>query len=270
MGAKLRHAGKGRADGDEPTVSCLVAATPRSGSWLLCEAMTQSGVLGLPQEWFAPDQVPAWAEEVSVPPGADFAASYLSAVRRAGTDGTGVFAAKLHWWHLKWLLHVVRLVPSAAAATSTTVLDADAIAEHLPSPRYVLLTRRDRARQAVSYWRALETGVWWELEDEPPAAEPLVLDVQRVRWLEGAIADEEDRWQAYFRRHRIEPLELCYEDVVADRSAVVSQVAELLGVHLEPGFTLPPSRLRRQAGAQSEVWLSEYAERRSLLSARPG
>jgi len=249
-------------------ISCLVAATPRSGSWLLCEAMSDSGVLGSPQEWFRPDQVPTWAEDLSVPAGADFAASYLRAVGEAGSDGTGVFAAKLQWSHLKWLSQVVRLIPSS----SGPLLDPDAIAEHFPSPRYVLLTRRDRARQAVSYLRALETGVWWELEDQPPLA-PILLpspDLQRLRWLEGAIADDEDRWRTYFRRYGIVALELYYEDVVADRALALARVADFVGVGLPGDFVLPPSRLRRQAGAQSERWLAEYARQRATLSARPG
>jgi LPS sulfotransferase NodH len=265
MGSKFPKPGNGRGRGDRRTISCLVAATPRSGGWLLCEAMTESGVLGSPQEWFQPDQVPVWADELSVPPGPDFAGAYLRAVRDAGTDGTGVFAAKLHWWHLKWLMQVVRLLPASAP-----MLDADAIAKHFPRPRYVLLTRRDRARQAVSYLRAIETDVWWELDGEPPP-EPLPSpDLQRIRWLEEAIAGEERLWRAYFRRHGIVPLELSYEDLVADRAGVLAGVAEHVGVELPPGFVLPPSRLRRQAGAQSELWVSAYAEQRAALSARPG
>jgi LPS sulfotransferase NodH len=130
-------------------LSCLVAATPDSGDEALGEAMTDSGVLGAPRPWFRPYEVPVRAEELAVPADGDFAASYLRAVRTAGTGANGVFAAILQWTDLRWLIHVARMVPSVSPAR----LDAEAVAELFPTPRYVLLSRGDRTPDE-DRWRA--------------------------------------------------------------------------------------------------------------------
>jgi LPS sulfotransferase NodH len=35
----------------------------------------------------------------------------------------------------------------------------------LPSPRYIHLIRRDKLRQAISYCRAIDTGIWFSFAD---------------------------------------------------------------------------------------------------------
>jgi LPS sulfotransferase NodH len=45
-----------------PHTSYLVCATPRSGSFLLCEALKNTALAGQPEEYFWRDDEPAWKE----------------------------------------------------------------------------------------------------------------------------------------------------------------------------------------------------------------
>jgi trehalose 2-sulfotransferase len=189
----------------------------------------------------------------------------MRAVRAAGTSTNGVFAAKLHWSHLQWLLRTLRLLPGTPAAD----LDATVVASWFPGPCYVHLTRRDRARQAISMWRALATDVWWMHEGDPAPADPSSIDLQEVRWLEDLIDEHEASWDLYFNRHSIVPLEIAYEDLAADRDAAVRRIAAFIGVDLPADFVLAPSRLQRQAGPETEIWLAAYLDRRSELAPKP-
>ena len=45
------------------SASYLICATPRSGSFLLCEAMRNTGVAGSPDEYFYADEESRWAAE---------------------------------------------------------------------------------------------------------------------------------------------------------------------------------------------------------------
>src|SRR6266576_2925028 len=44
----------------QPNISYIICATPRSGSSLLCEALTNTGVAGKPKEYFGAHEQIVW------------------------------------------------------------------------------------------------------------------------------------------------------------------------------------------------------------------
>src|SRR3712207_3129614 len=100
-----------------PRRAYLVCATPRSGSTLLCETLTATGIAGRPAEYFEtlratglPRQPRQYFEGLDDPivehlaptaagrPEApDAFVQQLDAALEAGTTSNGVFAAKLMW-----------------------------------------------------------------------------------------------------------------------------------------------------------------------------
>src|SRR6476660_7881628 len=119
---------------DRPDHTYLVCATPRSGSTLLCELLSATGVAGRPQEYFEdlqatgrPRQPRQYFDGLDAPealellaptepgaarlPGA-FAARFPE-VLAAGTTPNGVFGAKLMWGYLPDLLLGLRELPQA-------------------------------------------------------------------------------------------------------------------------------------------------------------
>lgn len=77
----------------KPRMSCLICATPRSGSWLLSGLLHSTGVAGHPHEYF-------YAETEATNRrnwGIATATEYLDRVLEAGTTDNGVFACKLTW-----------------------------------------------------------------------------------------------------------------------------------------------------------------------------
>ncbi|MDE0415807.1 MAG: Stf0 family sulfotransferase, partial [bacterium] len=43
--------------------SCIVGSTPRSGSTLLCDLLTDTGVAGQPHSYFRREDISWWAEQ---------------------------------------------------------------------------------------------------------------------------------------------------------------------------------------------------------------
>jgi trehalose 2-sulfotransferase len=147
----------------EPRLSYLVAATQRSGSTLLCRALTDTDVAGRPEEYFLcgpPDAFPpGWTfwEDGLFAQGHDNLdrEGYLELVFELGTTTNGVFGAKLMWNNVPCVLDKLWELPRFRGLDRAATFHA-----LLPNLRVIHLVRRDRVRQAVSWARAAQEGVW--------------------------------------------------------------------------------------------------------------
>jgi hypothetical protein len=144
--------------------------------------------------------------------------------QRAGTTPNGVFASKLTW-------------------------DAVDRAGHLrafaPEQRFVWL-RRDPEAIGVSWAWAAQTGRYhaW---DPPPRAEPHFVreDVDALV----RLAREQDlAWGRWFSRPTVEPLELWFDDVVADPRTASASVLAHLGYPTRPRSSALTRPHRRNGG----------------------
>jgi LPS sulfotransferase NodH len=241
----------------EITRSVLICSVPRTGSWLLAEALEETGRCGHPREYFRTDYESIYAREWKLPAGHDFAA-YLAAVRRAGSTPNGVFATKLHWEQYAAALPRLRsLSPPGRAAD-------DLLRDHFPAPVLVRLHRTDTAAQAVSWYRAIHLDVWWQLDDptaRPDDRLPGEPDLAEIERLERRIIDQDEQWAALLADTALDLVLVTYEELSADYPAAVARVLAAAGL---PGVPPPagPVRLRRQADEVSRAWTDRYLRHR--------
>ena len=196
------------AENDFPPTETLkhvaICTTPRCGSHFLGHQMRNLNCFGYPLEYMNPGNLPVWQARAREN-GADCTLDFIKSVR---TGPNGVFSIKLHHEHLEPFL------------------------DHEPNPRnyrFIHLRRRDLLRQAVSFARAQQTGAW--ISDMPERAEAHY-DRDLIASKIEAIAEGNAGWQAFLASLGIEPLELYYEDIVADRNAALQRIARYLGVEL--------------------------------------
>jgi len=157
-----------------PKISYLVCASQRSGTELLCRGLAATGVAGRPQEYFLaedPARLPDWRfwEEGPYAAGHDVSdrENYLSLVYRLGSTPNGVFGAKIHWNCLRWALAKFSEMPRFAGLDRVAILRTA-----FPDLRVVDVTRRDRARQAVSWARMAQDAMWVDPVGQPEPAWP--------------------------------------------------------------------------------------------------
>jgi LPS sulfotransferase NodH len=253
-------------------VSCVICTTPRSGSWLLAEALTDTGLAGRPEEylrpdWYArfrdsghlryqhrlnhwPDGPPRHADGTLNGKGAGYR-SFLDAVRSIGTVN-GVFAIKIHRNQLDTVLeHIRREEPG--------IDDVELIYSWLPTPRFIFLRRRDAVRRAVSHYRALQTGVWWSYGNRRRhQGGSTAVDPEEIHRLVRNCVRQEQRWMDFFRRAGVTPLPLTYEELTLDLPHAVADVLGHLGVEPARVRVLPPPKLIRQADAWTEAAVHRY------------
>jgi LPS sulfotransferase NodH len=225
-----------------PALGYVVATTPRTGSTLLCRAVSLTGVLGHPREHFAPKTVEALSARFRLPSDPTTWGPYLDLALLQGATPNGVFATKLFPRHVELLAGRGGGVPWPAL-----------LAEDL---RAVHLTRRP-IDSAVSWWRATHTGEWHRSPGADPVAMP-PLDVEVIDQRHDWYHAKQRWWPEELDRVGLEPLEVTYDDLVADLPRVVEAIAEHVGVTLDGPARVPADTVR-QADDETVVAISAWA-----------
>jgi LPS sulfotransferase NodH len=257
-----------------PTASYLICATPRSGSTLLCDLLARTGVAGAPEEFF--QALPetgkarhprhylgrAFDREVQAilgdrspvddEPGQVAAAGcasygeYLDAVLERGSTRNGVFGGKVMWGYLEGLVWHLRRLPGPVRGS-----DYDVLAGAFPGLRLIHHTRRDRLRQAISLWRALQTWTW----RHEPGAEPAEPAFHRgaIVHLARSLDADDEAWERFFAEAGVVPIRVQYEDLVTRPQAAIAGVLDTLDLPVPAGVG-ERTGLARQADDLSEEW----------------
>ena len=251
------------------TDSYLICTTPRTGSTLLCGLLESAEVAGRPESYFRQPDEQSWAARwgiVRSPNGVFEYAEYVREALASGRTENGVFAARIMWGTLDYL--VDRL---GAVYPAITGGDIDLLNRAFGHTRFVYLLRDDILAQAVSWHRAEQTNVWFktdESESEQPEQEPR-FDFDQIYTLVQVIDEHNAAWQWWFASVGIQPHLVRYEDLDADPVGVTCGILDFLQLELPPGRKIQ-TRHRRLADDLNAQWIDRYraeqAERLSMSS----
>jgi len=230
----------------EPRSRYIIAITPRSGSSYLCDAMTRTRRFGNPSEVLNQQFIEEIMKKV---PGRN-ADEYLRNLMRARKSANGVAGLKASWFQFR---------------NFHQALDDDG---YLFDFRYIYLTRRDLAAQAVSLYKATETDIFHTnvkpSESAMERLQALEYDYEKIEeWYEHILRQERGWWY-FFYRNRIVPLHITYEEIDEDLMAVLRRIATFVDV--DPGnVVLPegPSAFQKVRDYRNIEWAFRFSMERA-------
>jgi LPS sulfotransferase NodH len=224
-----------------PDRSCLLVGWPRTGSTVLADAMTATGVLGRVHEYFWRLLEPGHASELGLPtPTDETYASYMDAVLRHGTTDNGVFGAKLFWVHAVDLVRRTGLFPDLAGLDAIKRLWAP-----FGDDIRLVYIRRNCLRSALSLWRAEVTNEWGRAPGAEAPDPPEAADLWLISQFHAEIHAAEIGWDAVLAASRRPVLRLTYDEISSDLACALSEVAAFGGVGIPTGFELVPAYERQ-------------------------
>jgi len=240
----------------------VIASTPRSGSSLLAAGLVATGVVGRPEEYFTPDHIGSYKEDLKLPIDCSWA-EYLEKVMAFAATENGVRGVKIHW------RHVVEL----ARALGCRDDPGDVLEMLFPAAVFVNIVRADRRAQAISLFRAETTGEWFRSSGSSRRARPWGLYLARptpgqaeadltgvaptyeqIVGMERSIDAEQAAWTNYFTTRRREFLTVRYEDLDSNYHGEISRVLQFLGADPARAVGLPKPPLERQSDHINEHW----------------
>jgi LPS sulfotransferase NodH len=270
-----------------PSRGYLLCCIERTGSSFLAQTLAATGVAGCPREYFNPaEQGKPFMLDIL---GGGAMADGFPKILDAGTTANGVFGAKLHWAHLRYLgmslegrwnegqrMAMYDLVKSRPVESLTVEAVSELLSprfsdlrDHtvayqrlrssLPDLAVVWLKRRNMAARAISHFRAKRTGVWWVSQGRRGAAGGAApdLDLAEIHIMNRIGSFQEGLWQQFFRQQGIDPHVVFYEDLVAEYETVVRGILDHL--RLDGGNAqIRPIASEKQSDDISLEWEERY------------
>ena len=224
-----------------PRSRYIIAITPRSGSTYLCDRVKATGRLGCPEELLGQLSLKNYLKKIP----ARNPDEYLRNAMRIKKTANNISGLKASWFQFEKFI---------------AAMDNQ---DYLIGFKFIYLTRRDLAAQAVSLYKATASSVFHT--DKKHDAEPLKrlneleYDYEAIKlWYEHIVAQEQG-WKHYFYQHRIFPLSLTYEDIENDLLAVLKHIAAFVGVKPER-IHLPeePSAFQKISDSRNQKWARQF------------
>jgi LPS sulfotransferase NodH len=248
------------------SLSYIVCATPRSGSTLLCEYLTRTGVAGLPDEWMLPgNEVLATRFGVTTP---FHHPAYLADILTATRTPNGVVGIKVMWPEMEEFLSETRWEIGLGT-------DATRGLRALPNLHYVRMCRHNRLRQAVSLYLAVRTTRWHRMRSEVGAPDRWPVEALTAELADPAkrsdameqiaghaafIAQHEREWTRFFHDRGITPFDVVYEHLVADSTGLTLRVLAYLGIAAPKRFDFSRAWHLPMSDERNERLLDAYLQ----------
>lgn len=217
-----------------PPIIYAICCTSRCGSTYLCELLSSTERLGRPSEYLNMASIGRYKGRLGLSNQAtltEYVDRLLDTYTTADTFG-------------------VKTVPEALTRLESIVLPT----------HYIWLRRRDTLRQAISLYRASQSGMSQRRSNAPlPESTATVpfdrLTIERVRaWIDSA----NDHWNERFADEIRPTLRLWYEQMCDHPQAMVEQIARFLERPLPEGI-VSQSTTRVMRDELTESWMRRFA-----------
>jgi len=222
--------------GVKPCKFIVIATTARSGSHMLGHAMRASGRLGFPLEYANPSNLKEWETLLQ----AQGFENVIEKLKNRRTSPNGVFSLKIHYSQL------LRLGGFGE------------VQRIFPDSKYILLSRKNVVKQAVSYAIALQTGVWIEGQEgsrKSPRYDFALID----RCLKEILGDTA-AWRYILNASGSDFLELEFEGVVSDMGSALNKVCSFAGVSGSDSIAGDPLVTHSQSGTRNQEWVDRFVK----------
>ena len=237
----------------QPKLCYTIWFTQRTGSTLLCQALEATGVTGIPNEWFW-----RWLKDQPT----DNPAELQRRLWENGSTSNGIFGVK-HSFHeplFSQLIELFHKFPTCPPEEHNRLKIWECA---LPHHRHIFMTRRNKIRLAVSWWKAIQTQEWHRLAGAPTQSIGFrdAYDFDAIHHLYDECSMREAGIQELFTEGNIVPLTIVYEDFIQEYEKTVRRVLEFLELDTI-GVEIPAPSLSQTADSISEEWVQRFREER--------
>lgn len=243
------------------SLSYIICATPRSGTTLLTDLLSATGVAGQPDSFFRLQSFGWWADYLNVPNNewadeVSFDRKYLTAVLEESIDATKIFGMRLMWRDF------ANLSNRLAVFNPGLLTDISRFETAFGPIRFVHLSRQDKVAQAVSRVKAEQSGLWHVDEnglerERLKSGQPPVYDAAAIAEQVAECEVHDAAWVNWFDQQKLQPVKITYEALSDNPRAILGQILSALGQDRTIARMVEP-KTRKLADDGSREWASRF------------
>lgn len=212
----------------------IIASTGRSGSHFLGHLLHQTKCFGFPLEYVNPSNLAEWKKRLQT----NSTEETLKKLQTIRTSENGVFSIKLHYHHLALLGGFEKL---------------EAL---FPNAHFILLTRKDALKQAISTAIASQTGVW--ISGQTPTSDETCFDAKQINFYLKQVLLDSTSWKYLLVNHSANFIEMEFESIRDNVSKAMSTIAQFMDVELETVDYTP--KTKKQSNQLNKEWEKKYLQ----------
>jgi len=234
----------------EPRLSYTIWFSQRTGSTLLTETLEAIGIAGIPHEWLL---------ELKDYPVSD-PAELQRYLWKIGSTMNGIFGLK-HSFCEPHFSHLIEIFRQFSTCPSTEQNRANIWEHAFPNHRHIFMTRRNKVRLAVSWWKAIKSQEWHRRAMASPKSVDLsgAYSFDAIHHLYRECSMREAGIQEFFSEGNIVPLTIVYEDFIQEYEKTLRKILEYLEINTN-NVEIPVPSLAPTADSISEEWVQRFRE----------
>ena len=243
----------------KPKLSYAIWFSQRTGSTLLCRALQSLEIAGKPSEWLSCYNPPDFSllEKYQL----DNYAELQQRIWQLGTTPNGVFGIKggIFEPYFGKIIQTLKQFPGCNPHTDNRV---EIWHNAFPNCKHIYMTRRNKVRLAVSWWKAIQSEEWHREKGKLPTASNLKdkYSYDAIDHLFAECSMREAAIQEFFSEGSILPLTIVYEDFILAYKSTIRTVLSYLELPDIQNISIPDPPLQRLADNISEVWVQRFRQ----------
>lgn len=242
----------------KPRISFTIWFSQRNGSSLLCEGLTSTGVAGKPGEHFLG---PANTSLLDFYKAKGYK-ELQQKIWQRGMTVNGVFGMKIQA-PKKNKDSTINQLAKFPGLHEPNPTNHKVWENAFPNGKHIFLTRRNKVRQAVSWWKAIVTEEWHR---ENGKVRPYSISDIKDKYNFAAIRHLlieatflENRIQDFLDEGNIVPLTIVYEDFIKQYEKTIRSIIDFLEI-TETTYSVGKPNYEQLADEVSEEWIERFRD----------
>ncbi|QTP59396.1 Stf0 sulfotransferase [Billgrantia antri] len=217
-----------------PSKVLVIASTGRSGSHMLGHALHETHRFGFPLEYANPANLSEWKRRLDI----DDLQGVMAEIKRRRTSPNGVFGIKLHYPHIKLFGGF------------------DNVIKCFPDAYYILLSRKNLLKQAVSLSIASQTGVW--ISGQKAVNDNPQYDFAHIdKCLRETILNNAS-WRYTLAANGCNYIEMDFDHVRHDLDQAINDIARFMGIEIDPADIPRAPVTKKQSNLRNAEWEKRF------------
>ena len=260
-----------------PKLSYTIWFSQRTGSTLLCRALQSIGMVGKPSEWLNCYTPPDFnlLDKYQL----DNYAKLQQRIWQLGSTPNGVFGIKMGACepYFSKIIDAIRQFPGCNSKSNNRVEiwenalgarsfgdEASPGSHRFPNCKHIYMTRRNKVRLAVSWWKAIQSEEWHRETGKLPVAKDLEdkYSYEAISHLFAECSMREAAIQEFFTEGLIVPLTIVYEDFILSYEKTIRNILNYLELPNAKNVSLASPPLQKLADNVSEEWVQRFRKER--------